>query len=130
MIAAASAVLQAIQTWLQYRDRKETTKSFDSSFKQRQEDPATKAEAETLVNLVPVDILGMMTNRVDACWKHFRQVIDPNSQYLDPQIDEQTEAVKRCICRELRRLYQINKSIPPGQLQLWWNEYCFTKPTK
>jgi hypothetical protein len=124
MIAAVSAVLQAIQTWIAYRDKTASSRSFDQAFSEAHTDPKVAAEGATLSNLVPSDILGTMTGRVETCWKHFRIIIAPNSAYVDPEVDEQVEAVKRCICRELRRLYRLNRSIPPGKLSDWWNAYC------
>ena len=126
MIAAVSAVLQGIQTWVAYRDKGRASADFDTTFREASEDEETMEEAAHLVDLVPSDILGTMAGRVDNCWKKFRGVIEPGRDFLPDEVDEAVDQVKARICRELRRIYSLNGSIPPGKLSDYWVAYCST----
>ena len=124
MIAAVSAVFQAVQTWVTFRDKKRAASDFDESYRESAKSEATAQEAGRLQSLIPGEILGTMVGRVDNCWKKFRGVIEPGEKYLPDEVDEAVEQVKACVCRELTRIYKLNKSIPPGKLSEYWEEYC------
>lgn len=123
MIAAVAAVAQATETWNSTRDAPTTAQAFDQTFTALRDDPDVLSEAESVTDLVPDDVLGAMTRRIDECWKKFRAVIEPG-EFLPGDVDEAVEQVKVCICRELRRMYRLNKRIPEGKLSDYWAAYC------
>ena len=46
-----------------------------------------------------------------------------DNDYLPGEIDDATEALKKCVCRELHRLQEVNGNIPHGILRNYWNQY-------
>jgi hypothetical protein len=70
-----------VQTWVAYRDKSRSATEFDQTFHESREDAATTVEANAVMSLVPAEVLGTMTSRVDECWKKFRDVIEPANEY-------------------------------------------------
>jgi len=46
---------------------------------------------------------------------------------LADEIDEATESVQCCVCRELGRIYKLNGSIPPRWMPQWEKYECGTR---
>lgn len=123
IISAISAGLQAIQTWIAYRDLRKTRDALESEVASAATSDEIRQQAEVLGELIPAEVLVLMTTRVDLCWTRFKEVVGTGG-YLPAEVDEAVDAAKKCICRELRRINQLNGSLPPGKLQEWWNQYC------
>jgi len=111
MIAAVAAVAQASETWSSTRDAPTTAEVFDQTFTALRDDPDVLSEADSVTDLIPEEVLGTMTRRIDECWKKFRAVIEPGG-FLPGDVDDAVEQVKACICRELRRMYG-----PPSRIR-------------
>lgn len=126
IIAGISATLQAVDLWLSERDRKQARRAFANAYPRINVDPRLKAEARQLEGLVPAHVLENMQKRVERCWKIYNEILEDEDGYLPQEIDDATIAVRKCICRELRRLYDLNGRIPPGTLANWWRQYCKT----
>lgn len=122
IISGVSALLRAIDTWINYRDSQRAAQEFDLRMAQAQAEPAIRQQAELLATLVPQPVLDTMGDRARRCWDQYHDVL--KGGYLPGEIDEATQSVKACICRELRRIHDLNGSIPPGDLSAWWNAYC------
>lgn len=125
IISGISAVLKAIDTWVKYKDSQRAATDFATRIKQAQGDPNVQHQARTLANIVPPPVLDALGSRVRKCWEHYQDVL--NGGYLPGEIDDATRSVKACICRELQRIYDLNGSIPPGELDVWWTQYCATR---
>jgi len=126
LVSIVSTGMQAIQLWHELRER---TKVADliKTVEIAKISTETVEEAQTLQILIPRDILNALADRVNQCWSKYKKIIE-SSDYLPQEIDEATEALKKCICRELRRIYELNKEIPSGILKRWWDAYeCYTK---
>ena len=118
VIAGISATMQAIQTWIQFRDRKRAVEPL----KRIEVTPAIADEAQRLQSVVPMEVLVKLRERAERCWTKYTSTLDDDS-YLPDEIDKATHAVRQCICRELRRIYKLNGSIPPGKLLDYWKQY-------
>ncbi len=128
MIAGVSAVSATIQAWVAFRDRKRASEAFEAEFERVIHSDTVSVEAEVLKNIVPEDVLDIIEERVRRCWAGYKDVITGDGEFLPGEIDDATAAVKKCICRELSRLYDLNAGqIPPGDLGDWWNEYCVAR---
>jgi hypothetical protein len=126
LIAAISALIDAITLWRSARDRQESAKALQQEFDRVKS--TSNREAIILGNLVPADLLDIMIDRVYACYKKYQQVLENDKEYLPDEIEDATHAVIFCVCRELNRIYELNQHIPPGKLSEWWEGYkCFTK---
>jgi hypothetical protein len=123
IIAAASAAMQAIQTWLAFRDRKRAAKTYDVALSSALSDVTTAEESHLLTTVVPLHILISLAGRTDNCFNRYSEILKSDQEYLPSEVDDATLALKRCVCRELRRIYELNGSIPPGKLREWWNLY-------
>lgn len=119
IISGVSAVMQAVQTWLQLRDRRRASEPLARVEEQA---PAYQAEGQALQNIVPPDVLHILQQRAQECWLKYKEVLD-DERYLPPEIDKATKAVQECICRELRRIKELNGSVPPGVLSRYWTQY-------
>jgi hypothetical protein len=123
VLAGISAVMEAVRVWIAVRDKNRTAETLAASRKRELESPATRKEALALQALVPVRILSAFADRVEQCFRNYEDVLTSGG-YLPNEIDDATEAVQRCVCRELRRLRAVNKSLPPGRLEELWEAYC------
>jgi hypothetical protein len=122
VISGISAVMKAIDTWVKYRDSKRSAQEFESRLLIARSEPQIQVQADALARLVPEPVLATMTSRAMRCWERYNEVL--NGKYLPAEVDEATQAVKACICRELSRIYDLNGSIPAGELSKWWGAYC------
>jgi len=125
VIAGIAAALQAVQTWISFRDRARAARVFDETFAQRRDSPSTREQAETLITLVPPEVLSTMERRTRSCWEKYHAVLKDEKEFLPEEVDNATEALKRCICRELNRIRKLNRDVlPEGDLSNWWSFYC------
>lgn len=124
IISGFSAALQAVQTWLQFRDRKRAAVAFKSRYTEAQTEPKIQQQAATLRTLVPQNILDVMGKRVQNCWDNYETVLENDKKYLPGQVDDATDAMIACACRELNRIYKLNKNIPEGPLRDFWEAHC------
>lgn len=123
LIAGLSATLQAIQTWIQYKDRGRAITEFDQAVVNIDID--VLAQSRHLNIIIPPDVLDDLTERVKRCWTRYREVLKDTSGYLPADVDDATLAVKRCVMRELTRIYDLNNGvIPDGILKKWWIAYA------
>lgn len=121
-VSGVSAVLQAVQTWIQFRDSKRAAKEFELKYNSSLSDPTIINQANRLITIVPVDVLNQMLSRARKCWEKYNEVL--KGQFLPAEVDDATEAVKHCICRELRRIEELNGFIPDGDLRLAAERFC------
>jgi len=123
IIAGVSAAMQAIQTWVAFRDRKQAAQAYDKTFQEALSDIKVAEESSLLVSIVPMHILIVLAGRTDDCFNKYSNVLKAEGEFLPAEIDQATLAVKKCVCRELNRIYELNGSIPPGKLKQWWELY-------
>jgi type I restriction enzyme R subunit len=121
IVAIMSATMQAIDFWRTTKDRSKARKAINE-VKSLRKSPSTKIESDRLLLLVPNELLNSFSSRVERCFNKYKEVLD-DEKYLPGEIDEATEAVKACVCRELRRLYSVTGGIPEGILSDYWNNY-------
>jgi hypothetical protein len=123
MIAGISAVMQAIQTWLAVRDRKRAADAYDNILSIALSDREVAEESYYLNSVVPLHILIALVGRTENCFNRYSDILKSEEAFLPSEVDEATIAVKRCVCRELKRIYELSGSVPPGRLQRWWELY-------
>jgi hypothetical protein len=124
IVTGISAVLQAAQTWMAYRDSRRAREVFQVRMQQGVNTPVLRAAVNQLITLAPPTVVSSLGRRVEKCWTRYDEVLNaPDGTYLPQEIDDATEAVRRCVCIELKRLHRVNGSLPPGQFQQWWNKY-------
>ncbi|HWZ16008.1 MAG TPA: hypothetical protein VNW95_12290 [Mucilaginibacter sp.] len=129
LVAMVSASMQAIDLWLNFRD-KEKVNAVMNQVDYLQSSPQIQEEGDNLLLLIPVDVFDILSNRVQACFDKYKAMFDNNYEYLPAELDEATEALKRCICRELSRIYSLNGRIPDGTLSHYWNQYSCSNTTR
>ena len=121
-IAGVSGLLQAVQVWYASQNLAQARSAFDKGFASAQKSLAVEEEARAIARVVPQEVLDDITERAQRCWSRYREVL--NGDYLPAEVQEATEAVKKCICRELGRLISLGEPLPRGQLAQWWLTYC------
>ena len=124
IIAGVTGLLQAIELWVTVRDRHAANAAFKRAYPEIATNRSLQQEARNLESLVPERVLEAMKDKVERCWTRYQEVLDDDDGYLPGEVDSATNAVKQCICRELRRIRELNGDLPPGKLLLWWNKYC------
>jgi len=122
IISGISALVKAVDTWIKYRDSQRAAREFEARMAQAQADPALRQQAQLLATLVPKPILDTLGDRARGCWDKYHEVL--KGGFLPREVDEATANLKACICQELKRMRDLNGSIPPGDLSEWWNAYC------
>ena len=120
LVATMSAGMQAIDLWLNFKDRLRA-KTALASADAIQSQPQNLQAAQQLL-LIPQDLLDTFSSRVQRCFDNYKKVLDDEA-YLPGEIDDATNALKRCVCRELSRLNSVNGSIPFGPMRNWWEQY-------
>jgi len=124
IVSGIAAVLQAAQTWIASRDSRRAAAAFSNAISSANLTPALINAANQLTSLAPPSVLNALGTRVESCWTNYVDILNaPGGSYLPQEIDDATEAVKACVCRELQRLRSVNGSLPPGQLSDWWGQY-------
>lgn len=125
IVSEISAVLQTAQTWIAYRDSNRAGEVFRSAMRSGASDPFLSQAANQL-SMVPARVLNAMGMRVEVCWTHYEEMlIAPPGSFMSHELDDATEAVKRCVCRELKRLKSLNGLLPPGKFTQWWVHYGY-----
>jgi hypothetical protein len=122
IISGISALLQAVDTWVNYRDSQRAAQEFELRMARALLEPTTREQAQVLANVVPQAVLDTMGERARRCWDQYHDVL--TGGYLPGEIDAATQSVKACICRELRRIRDLNGTLPLGDLTKWWEAYC------
>jgi len=125
-IAGISAAFEAIQTWLQFQDGRRADEVFERQFRSTLSSADTEQRAAALSSVVPEAVLNDLMERARQCWARYRHVLVAN-EFLPAEIDEATTAVRKCVCRELGRIVELNGSIPDAQLDAQWNCFCTTR---
>lgn len=123
IIAAISAAMQSIQTWVTVRDAKKANRTAQMGYERTSNAKLAKTQSARLKKLIPESVLKLLEDRIEKCWERYRHIIDPATGSTPEEIDKATKALKECICRELNRVYELNGSIPSGKLREWWNLY-------
>jgi type I restriction enzyme, R subunit len=132
VIATLKNGMDALKTWFDIGDKKEARRQAKKILEQQSVEkteslPEIIEEGQRLLSVVPEDILRSFQERTEKCWSRYSHVLG-SAEYLPDEVDEATQAVIACVCRELNRLFEVNKSIPEGTLKKYWETYsCFTK---
>lgn len=121
LISGVSALLKAIDVWVRYRDSSRAAEAFEEEQREALLARTTVQEGAALASVVPQEILDSMTERAAKCWTRYHAMSKGN--YLPEELDDATEAVKACICRELKRLDSLGEPLT-GVLGNWWSLYC------
>jgi hypothetical protein len=129
LFAGISAAAAAIQVWYKSRDKRTAATEFDNVYEMTFASPEANAAATELVAIIPEEVIRALEERAHSCWTGFRKVLDPQ-EYLPEEVDNATEAVQACICRELGRIKKLNGSIPNRWLPQWQRYKCDDRPTK
>ncbi len=124
IIAGISAALQAMQTWLQYRDQAQTARAFDETYETQLTSPEVQSEAQRIADIIPREVLDDMQSRTYECWRRFRATLNDKS-LLQDEVDNAMTTLQRCICSEIARIHLLNRGvISDGKLREWWVSYC------
>ncbi|MDR3407890.1 MAG: hypothetical protein P4L68_05265 [Methylovirgula sp.] len=119
--AGISAVMASIQVWQASRNQQIAVTAFDDRLKAAPDEPETIAAAEELLSIAPADVIEDLEGRAEKCWTKYREVL--GGPFLPGEIDEATESVKACVCRELRRIKSINGGKIPDRWLPQWEAY-------
>lgn len=119
--ATISAGMQAIELWINLKDR-EKAKNALTQIPIIQNTAENRGEAINLTNLLSPELLETFSGRVKKCFDKYQSVLN-DEKFLPQEIDDATIAVRRCVCRELARLKDLNGFIPDGILFRYWKVY-------
>ena len=122
LVALVQGGMQAISFWQEQKDRvsaKEAMSKIDLLVKREN----VIAEGQILLSFVPESLISTMTDRVHTCYKRYEMVLD-DDQYLPAEIDSATDALIKCVCRELNRIVKINGGLPNTLNEHWEKYHC------
>lgn len=117
-----SAAASAIGVWQKSRDKKKAAETFDNKFNETKASKEAEVAALELVNIIPDDVIKDLEARADNCWTGFRKVL--GGDFLPDEVDKATLSVKACVCRELKRIKELNGSIPERWKNQWDQYKC------
>jgi len=132
IIATIKNGMEAIKAWFDIGDKIEARKIArrkleEANMEKAGSQPEILEEAQRLASLIPEDILRSFQERTEKCWARYKHVL-ASPEFLPEEVDEATQAVIACVCRELNRLFEVNKKIPEGTLKDYWDNYsCLNK---
>jgi|GEM_PF-6661175 len=88
-------------------------------------------EVTDLLDIIPADTITLFSNRLRTCWSDYNEALASEEAFSQQEIDRATNALMRCICRELNRVYRLNGNVLPNeQWKQWWDTYsCQTNST-
>jgi hypothetical protein len=109
VIAATSALMEAIGVWQRHRDARRVEQAHDTEFQRVQASPEAKTEAAHLSRVVPEDVLKQIYERIDQCWINFK---DATASLAPEEIDLAMNAAIRCWCREANRIKRLTGTLP------------------
>lgn len=122
LFAGISALMSTISVWQTERDRRRAREVFESQFAEQIDASRTQRAARWLHTVAPDDVIDRLKSRAEKCWDRYRDILDKPDEYLPDEVDEATRAVKKCICRELRRIYELEGEVPE-EWQDQWDKY-------
>ena len=122
LFSGISAAAAAIGVWQRYRDTERAAKTFDEEFAIAKASPEARRAAEQLVEIIPHKVVEDLEKRADKCWTGYRRVL--GGGFLPDEVDDATDAVKQCVCRELGRIYDLNGDIPDRWRSQWDRYKC------
>jgi hypothetical protein len=122
LFAGISAALSAIQVWQASRNKEAAAKQFDETFNKAKGAPETHKAAEQLLTIAPPEVIKQLEGRAESCWTNYRTVL--GGPYLPAEVDNATDAVKACVCRELVRIHDINGREIPERWRGQWEAYA------
>src|SRR5215813_4404126 len=108
LFAGISAASAAISAWRKSRNKEEAATVFDQTLAEVRDSSETREAAQELVTIIPHEVIADLEGRADKCWTNFREVL--GGDYLPAEVDHATVSVAACVCRELRRIEQLNGS--------------------
>ncbi|SRR6266478_3742037 len=124
-VSTLMASMQAIQTWFQLRDSRRAAAVYKDTFERAQRDPVVQRQAANILVIMPQQTFDILVERTKRCFKFLDQALGHPTEYGDKQIDDEMNALKACVCRELQRIRMLNRDVlPEGELMNWWNAYC------
>src|SRR5713226_3033604 len=116
ILASLTALMQSVQTWYQVKDSRLASLAFSRKLREIDERSSTgrvsegaihlQAQARQLTMIVPKQVLDKIGERLEKCWTRYHEVL--SGDFLPAEIDEATQSVKRCVCRELNRMYELS----------------------
>jgi len=125
LFAGISAAGTAVQTWLRLRDPARAAAEFDTTFDRSFASSETAAAASELVAIIPPEVIKELEARADKCWTGYRKVL--GGDFLPDEVDHATASVQGCVCRELRRIKDLNGTIPSRWEGQWQKYDCATR---
>jgi hypothetical protein len=129
IIASIHAALGAVHVWLAEQDRQKALREGQRTYPAINTDPRLKAEARYLESIVPAPVLDTIQERVKRCWDHYQEVL-ASDEYLPQEVNNATDQLKNCICRELKRIKDLGGDVPVGTQREWWRLYCEPRGAK
>jgi len=124
LFAGISAAADAFHVWQSIRDKKAAAKAFDETFARMRGSQEARQAATQLLAIAPPDVIEQLENRAEKCWSGYRTVL--GGPYLPNEVDNATDAVKACVCRELKRIHSINGGKIPDRWRAQWDAYKCT----
>jgi hypothetical protein len=121
IISLVRGAMQAISLWQSQKDR---SKAKAALVKAKTDVPnsGTIEEGIKLLSIIPMSTLTLMTQRVEKCFSKYETVLDDKA-FLPTEIDDATDALVKCICRELTRIHKLNGAMPTTTLKKYWDQY-------
>lgn len=108
------AALQVLQRERDYRLAKRT---FQENFERNLTAPETLQAASALESVAPPEVIKKLHENAKKCWDHWLE--SEEQPKLPGQEREADAAVKECVCRQLRRIVDLNGSLPKE-----WEKQC------
>jgi hypothetical protein len=124
-LANVSAVTASAESWFALRDQKQAARAYREALDYARESGITRDEAKFLERVLPPQTTRILIERTDRCIAEYNKIMQSREEYLPNELDDATEAVMKCICRELSRIHRLTGSFRSlGVMDSWWKQWC------
>ena len=124
-LAMVSGIMQGVQTWLQFKDRRRAQHAQEVAFVRAIESPETRSRAKSLIAIVPAATIDLLRRRVKKCYDRFNEMLENDDEYFPQDLSDAAEkALPNCVCRNLKMIMDVNGSLPDAELEDAWRKYA------
>ena len=117
LFAGANALMAALQVFQRERDYRLARQTFHENFERNITAPETLQAANALDSVAPADVIKKLYENAKKCWDHW---LESEEQPQMPGEEREVDAaVKSCVCRQLRRIIDLNGSLPEEWRSQW-----------
>lgn len=118
-------MMAALQVYQRERDYRLAKQTFYENFERNLTTTETQQAADALDSVAPAEVIKKLYSNAKKCWEHWLE--SEEEPQMPGQEREVDAAVKSCICRQLKRIIDLDGSLPDEWQKQWVHYQCATR---